>query len=83
LVVLYSRPELFRATIDMARHRFGSGQYRYFTHDLPEPVRRLRQAFYPHLLVIAREPLSVRFKDLFIPNGPWRVPRGYPPAEVG
>jgi uncharacterized protein len=54
LVVLYSRPELFRATIDMARHRFGSGQYRYFTHDLPEPVRRLREAFYPHLLVIAR-----------------------------
>ena len=54
LADLYDRPELFRATIDMARHRFGSGQYRYFTHDLPEPVRRLREAFYPHLLVIAR-----------------------------
>ena len=38
----------------MARHRFGSGQYRYFTHDLPEPVRALREAFYPHLLAIAR-----------------------------
>ena len=54
LAGLYARPELFRATIDMARHRFGSGQYRYFTHDLPEPVRALREAFYPHLLVIAR-----------------------------
>jgi uncharacterized protein len=54
LARLYDRPELFRATIDMARHRFGSGQYRYFTHDLPEPVRALREAFYPHLLVIAR-----------------------------
>jgi uncharacterized protein len=54
LAGLYDRPELFRATIDMARHRFGSGQYRYFTHDLPEPVRVLREAFYPHLLVIAR-----------------------------
>jgi uncharacterized protein len=31
LTGLYDRPELFRATIDMARHRFGSGQYRYFT----------------------------------------------------
>jgi hypothetical protein len=39
----------------MARHRFGSGQYRYFTHDLSEPVRALREAFYPHLLVIARD----------------------------
>jgi uncharacterized protein len=54
LADLYDRPELFRATIDMARHRFGSGQYRYFTHDLPEPVRALREAFYPYLLSIAR-----------------------------
>ena len=51
---LYDQPELFRSTIDMGRHRFGSGQYRYFTHDLPEPVRALREAFYPHLLPIAR-----------------------------
>jgi hypothetical protein len=49
------KPELFRSTIDMARHRFGSGQYRYFTHDLPEPVRELREALYPQLLVIARD----------------------------
>jgi len=54
LAGLYDRPELFRSTVDMARHRFGSGQYRYFTHDLPEPVRALREAFYPHLLTIAR-----------------------------
>jgi uncharacterized protein len=54
LADLYDQPELFRATIDMARHRFGSGQYRYFTHDLPEPVRALREAFYPYLLTIAR-----------------------------
>ncbi|TFV31254.1 hypothetical protein E4K10_00210 [Streptomyces sp. T1317-0309] len=31
----------------MARHRFGSGQYRYFSHDLPAPVRELREAFLP------------------------------------
>ena len=55
LAALYDKPELFRSTIDMARHRFGSGQYRYFTHDLPEPVRALREALYPHLLVIARD----------------------------
>ena len=55
LAALYDKPEMFRSTIDMARHRFGSGQYRYFTHDLPEPVRQLRAALYPHLLVIARD----------------------------
>jgi uncharacterized protein len=52
---LYDKPELFRSRIDMARHRFGSGQYRYFPHDLPEPVRALREAPYLHLLVIARD----------------------------
>jgi uncharacterized protein len=55
LAGLYDQAEPFRSTIDMARHRFGSGQYRYFTHDLPEPVRALREAFYPHLLTIARD----------------------------
>ena len=55
LAALYDQPELFRSTVDMARHRFGSGQYRYFTHDLPEPVRELREALYPRLLVIARD----------------------------
>jgi len=34
---------------------YDDGQYRYFTHDLPAPVRALREAFYPHLLVIARD----------------------------
>jgi uncharacterized protein len=39
----------FRSTVDMARHRFGDGRYRYFDHPLPEPIRQLRHAFYPHL----------------------------------
>ncbi|TJZ54445.1 proline hydroxylase [Streptomyces piniterrae] len=52
---LYERPELFRNTIDMARHRFGSGQYRYFSHALPEQIAGLRAAFYPRLLTIARD----------------------------
>ncbi|WP_327327667.1 2OG-Fe(II) oxygenase [Streptomyces sp. NBC_01210] len=51
---LYEQEHLFRTTVDMARHRFGSGRYRYFKHDLPEPVAELRAAFYPHLLSIAR-----------------------------
>jgi hypothetical protein len=55
IAALYGEPARFRTTVDMARHRFGSGQYRYFTHDLPDIVRELREAFYPRLLPIARE----------------------------
>ncbi|MER7998150.1 2OG-Fe(II) oxygenase [Streptomyces sp. NPDC095613] len=55
IAALYEKTEHFRTTVDMARHRFGSGQYRYFTHDLPAAVRELREAFYPRLLPIARD----------------------------
>jgi uncharacterized protein len=55
IAALYDDADRFRSTIDMARYRFGSGQYRYFDHPLPDVVARLRAAFYPHLLPIARE----------------------------
>lgn len=54
IAALYDDPDRFRTTVDMARHRFGSGQYRYFTHELPDVVRELREAFYPRLLPVAR-----------------------------
>ena len=37
----------FRSTIDMARHRFGEGRYRYFDHPLPEPIADLRRLLPP------------------------------------
>ncbi|MEU9322055.1 2OG-Fe(II) oxygenase [Streptomyces sp. NPDC048295] len=52
---LYERGELFRSTVDMGRHRFGEGQYKYFLAPYPEPVERLKQALYPRLLPIARD----------------------------
>ncbi len=52
---LYDEAEHFRATINMARYRFGSGEYRYFKRPFPELVEKLRAAFYPHLLPIARD----------------------------
>ncbi len=55
VVDLYDDDQRFRSTIDMARHRFGEGQYRYFATPLPEVVRDLRAAFWPHLLPVARE----------------------------
>jgi hypothetical protein len=54
LVDLYDDDSLFRSTIDMARHRFGEGQYRYFDHPLPPVVTALRAAFWPRLLPTAR-----------------------------
>jgi hypothetical protein len=45
----------FRSTIDMARHRFGDGRYRYFDHPLPETIAALRSSFYAHLAPVANE----------------------------
>jgi uncharacterized protein len=45
----------FRSTIDMARHRFGDGRYRYFDHPLPGPIAELRGSFYGHLAPIAND----------------------------
>jgi hypothetical protein len=39
----------FRSTIDMARYRFGEGQYKYFAYPLPDAVGGLRRALYPPL----------------------------------
>jgi hypothetical protein len=52
---VYENDLAFRSTVDMNRHRFGSGEYRYFKAPYPEPVERLKQALYPRLLPIARD----------------------------
>jgi uncharacterized protein len=52
---MYDDDELFRSTIDMGRHRFGEGEYRYFRAPYPEPIEALKQALYPRLLPIARD----------------------------
>ncbi|MBV9513471.1 MAG: 2OG-Fe(II) oxygenase [Mycobacteriaceae bacterium] len=53
LTTLFHDDHYFRATVDMRRHRFGSGVYRYFDYPLPESVQQLRQALYPPLADIA------------------------------
>ena len=52
---LYDQAGLFRSTVDMARYRFGAGQYRYFREPLPDPVQQLRTALYPRLLPVVRD----------------------------
>jgi hypothetical protein len=43
----------FRSTVEMARHRFGDGRYRYFAHPLPELIQDARVALYERLAPIA------------------------------
>lgn len=42
----------FRSRIVMARHGFGSGEYKYFSH-VPDLVAELRASIYPHAAAIA------------------------------
>jgi uncharacterized protein len=55
LAGLYDDGQRFRSVVDMARHRFGQGEYKYFARPLPEPVEQLKRALYPRLLPIARD----------------------------
>jgi hypothetical protein len=55
LAARYDDESQFRSTVNMARYRFGEGEYRYFGTPFPEPVRLLREALYPRLLPIARD----------------------------
>ncbi len=55
LAAIYPDNARFRSTIDMARYRFGEGQYRYFHRPYPEVITELKYALYPRLLPIARD----------------------------
>ena len=61
LAALYDQKRRFRSTVVMARHNFGSGEYRYFARPLPRPVADLRRGLYKRLA-----PLAAR----------WRAPLG-------
>lgn len=49
----FARKDGFRSTIDMARHGFGAGIYRYFADPLPPTVAALRQGLYQRLAPLA------------------------------
>ena len=53
LVAMYGDEARFRSTVDMARYRFGVGEYKYFAAPLPEPVAALRTALYARLAPVA------------------------------
>ena len=55
IAALYSDESHFRSHIQMARHGFGKGEYRYFKYPLPELLSGLRTALYPRLAGLANQ----------------------------
>jgi hypothetical protein len=53
LIRIYADERRFRSRIDMARYRFGVGEYRYFAEPLPRAVAALRTHVYRRLAPIA------------------------------
>jgi hypothetical protein len=55
ITALYPDDSCFRSHIVMERHRFGLGDYKYFSDPLPEIVSNLRHGAYPHLAKVANQ----------------------------
>jgi len=53
LISMFGDDSAFRSHIDMARYRFGEGEYKYFADPLPPAVAKLREGVYPRLAGIA------------------------------
>jgi len=52
LIALYDQ-EVFRKRVDMGRHNYGEGEYKYFDNPLPSLVSQLRTELYPPLAQVA------------------------------
>ena len=55
LVAGFDDESRYRSVVDMSRHRFGSGVYKYFAAPLPPVVAELRERLYAGLAPIANE----------------------------
>ncbi|RIL03471.1 MAG: hypothetical protein DCC71_15115 [Proteobacteria bacterium] len=76
LVSLYGDARRFRKTVDMERHRFGRGEYKYFADPLPPLVAALRAEAYRRLAPIANdwERALQRGRDARAPRWPATLP---------
>jgi hypothetical protein len=55
LTAMYEVRERFRSRIEMARFRFGLGEYKYFAMPLPPIVAELRASLYPRVVPVAND----------------------------
>jgi hypothetical protein len=65
---LYPKRELFRSRIEMARYRFGVGDYQYFDYPLPDVVRELREDTYAPLAGIANRWMEALGDEMRFPE---------------
>lgn len=59
IMATYEDEDRFRTSIDMARYRFGIGQYKYYSTPLPSSLQVLREGLYPPLARIANRWLEL------------------------
>lgn len=52
LIDLYGNTTGYRKIVNMQRHRFGLGEYKYFDYPLPEIIQSIRTTVYPKLVPI-------------------------------
>ncbi len=67
LIGLYGDDRRFRSRVDMARHRFGEGDYAYFAEPLPAPVAAMRSALYLRLAPIANRMMEELGREVRYP----------------
>jgi len=69
LTALFDDQRRFRSCVDMARFRFGVGEYRYFARPLPPVVAALRAHVYPYLAPLANRWMEqLRLADRYPPT---------------
>ncbi|MGF7046201.1 hypothetical protein J2T13_000677 [Paenibacillus sp. DS2015] len=49
IIETYEEEDYFRSAVNMARYRFGIGEYKYYHDPLPDILQQLREGFYPEL----------------------------------
>ena len=55
VAALFDTPALFRKTIVMQNHGYGSGEYKYFTYPLPHTIDALRHQLFRELAPVAND----------------------------
>ncbi|MCP3739363.1 2OG-Fe(II) oxygenase [Rossellomorea sp. BNER] len=68
IIDMYDIDSYYRSRIDMARYRFGEGEYKYFQAPLPPLIQELRKNFYPELAKAANRWLELLGKEAIYPD---------------
>ncbi len=70
LIDCYSNPLIYRKVVVMARHKFGLGEYKYYSYPLPQILQTIREHLYYNLSNIANNwmqmlNIETRFSESF------------------